>query len=95
MHAVCVDLDAELVEFNGEVDHAHLHVAYPPTLAIATSVHRLNVRTADTVRREFTGACIRARMRRHLWSPSYFAVSCSGAPLSIVNQYIHGQARPL
>jgi putative transposase len=95
MHPVCVDLDAELVEFNGEVDHTHLHVAYPPTLAIATSVHRLKGRTAYTVRRELTGACVRARMRSHLWSPSYFAVSCGGAPLSIVNQCIHGQARPL
>ncbi|WP_337360652.1 MULTISPECIES: transposase [Mycolicibacterium] len=47
------------------------------------------------VRREFTGACVRARMRGHLWSPSYFAVSCGGAPLSIIKQYIDGQARPL
>jgi putative transposase len=36
-----------------------------------------------------------ARMRGHLWSPSYFAVSCGGAPLSIIKQYIDGQARPL
>ncbi|GLB86134.1 hypothetical protein SRL2020226_55340 [Mycobacterium kiyosense] len=34
MRAVCAELDAELVEFNGEPDHVHLLVAYPPTLAI-------------------------------------------------------------
>jgi Transposase IS200 like len=39
--------------------------------------------------------CVRARMRGHLWSPSYIAVSCGGAPLSIIKQYINGQARPL
>ena len=95
MRAVCAELDADLVEFNGETDHVHLLVAYPPTLAISVLAQRLKGRTAYTVRREFTGACVRARMRGHLWSPSYFAVSCGGAPLSIIKQYIDGQARPL
>lgn len=95
MRAVCAELDAELVEFNGEPDHVHLLVAYPPTLAISVLVQRLKGRTAYAVRREFTGVCVRARMRGHLWSPSYFAVSCGGAPLSIIKQYIDGQTRPL
>lgn len=69
MREVCNDLSAELVEFNGDADHA--------------------------ARRKHTGTCVRARMRGHLWSPSYFAVSCGGAPLSIIKQYIDGQARPL
>ncbi len=93
--AVCAELDVELVEFNGEADHVHVLVAYPPTLAVSVLVQRLTGRTAYAVRREFTGACVRARMRAHLWSPSYFAVSCGGAPLSIIKQYIDGQARPL
>ncbi|MDM3929283.1 IS200/IS605 family transposase [Mycobacterium intracellulare subsp. chimaera] len=95
MRAVCAELDVDLVEFNGETDHVHLLVAYPPTLAIAVLAQRLKGRTAYAVRREFTGACVRARMRGHPWSPSYFAVSCRGAPLSIIKQYIDGQARPL
>lgn len=95
MRSVCGDLDAELVEFNGEADHVHLLVAYPPTLSISVLAQRLKGRTAYAVRREFTGVCVRARMRGHLWSPSYFAVSCGGAPLSIIKQYIDGQARPL
>ncbi|MFF2520212.1 transposase, partial [Streptomyces sp. NPDC058086] len=28
------------------------------------------------------------------WSPSYFAGSCGGAPLSIVKDYIDNQTRP-
>ncbi|MDT5049751.1 MAG: REP-associated tyrosine transposase [Mycobacterium sp.] len=95
LRAVCAELHAELVEFNGEADHVHLLVAYPPTLAISTLVQRLKGRTAYAVRREYTGTCVRARMRGHTWSPSYFAVSCGGAPLSIIKQYIDGQARPL
>lgn len=95
MRGVCDELGADLVEFNGEADHVHLLVAYPPALAISTLVQRLKGRTAYAVRREYTGACVRARMRGHLWSPSYFVVSCGGAPLSIIKQYIDGQARPL
>jgi putative transposase len=95
MHAVFAEPDVELVEFNGEADHVHLLVAYPPTLAISALVQRLKGRTAHAVRREYTGACVRARMRGHLWSPSYFAVPCGGAPLSIIKQYIDGQDRPL
>jgi REP element-mobilizing transposase RayT len=30
-----------------------------------------------------------------LWSPSYFAASCGGAPLSIIKQYIEQQKTPL
>jgi putative transposase len=95
MRAICAELDVELVEFNGETDHVHLLVAYPPTLTISLLVQRLKGRTAHAVRREFTGECVRARMRGHLWSPCYFAVSCGGAPLSIIKQYIDGQTRPL
>ena len=95
MRAVCAELDAELVEFNGETDHVHLLVAYPPTLADLYAGAAAQRRTAYAVRREYTGRCVRARMRGHLWSPSYFAVSCGGAPLSIIKQYIDGQARPL
>ena len=95
MAEVCADLGAEMVEFNGETDHVHLLVSYPPTLAISTLVQRLKGRTAYAVRREYTGECVRARMRGHLWSPSYFAISCGGAPLSIIKQYIDRQDRPL
>lgn len=91
----CDELGADLVEFNGEADHVHLLVAYPPTPAISTLVQRLKGRTAYAVRREFTGACVRAGMRGTSGRRPIFAVSCGGAPLSIIKQYIDGQARPL
>lgn len=93
MRTVCDDLGAELAEFNGETNHIHLLVAYPPKLAISTLVQHLKGRSAYTMRREYTGTCVRARMRGHLWSPSYFAVSCGGAPLSII-QAIHQRTSP-
>ena len=66
MRVVCAELDVELVEFNGEADHLHLRVAYPPTLAISTLVQPLKGRTAYAVRPEYTGAYARPRIRGHL-----------------------------
>ena len=94
LHAVCAELDVELVEFNGEADHIQLLIAYPPTVAIPTLVQRLKGHTAYPVRRQYTGAYVRARMRGHLWSPSYLAISCGDAPLSIITQYINGPGTP-
>jgi putative transposase len=28
---------------------------------------------------------------KHLWSPSYFASSCGGAPIEVLKQYIQNQ----
>jgi len=61
MRTVCAYPGVDLVEFNGEADHVHLLVAYPPTLAIAPLVQRLKGRTAYAVRREYTGTCVRRR----------------------------------
>ncbi|SNQ46727.1 hypothetical protein FRACA_1520006 [Frankia canadensis] len=49
---VCDDLGARLVEFNGEDDHVHLLVEYPPKVAVSTLVNSLkgHVRT-DPARR--------------------------------------------
>lgn len=30
-----------------------------------------------------------------LWSPSYFAGSCGGAPISVIRQYIQNQTTPV
>ena len=95
MRGVCAELNAEWVEFNGQAHHVHLLVSYPPTLAISTRIQQITGRTAHAVRRKYTGACMRARTRGHLWSPSYFAVSYRGAPPSIIKHYIDDQTRPL
>jgi putative transposase len=39
--AVCADFDAALMEFNGEADHVHLPVEYPPTIQLSRLVNSL------------------------------------------------------
>ena len=38
---VCCDFEAELIEFDGEEDHVHLLVNYPPKIAISSLVNSL------------------------------------------------------
>jgi putative transposase len=94
MRDVCAGLGAELREFNGEDDHVHLLVHYPPKLPVSTLVNRLKGVSAHYLREEFTGRVNRHLMHGHLWSPSYFAASCGGAPLAIIKEYIEQQKRP-
>ncbi len=94
MRSVCDDFEAQLVEFNGEEDHVHLLVEYPPKIAISKLVNSLKGVSARRLRFEFTGQVNRHSMNGHLWSPSYFAASCGGAPISIIRQYIEQQQRP-
>jgi putative transposase len=95
MRKVCEDFEAELKEFNGEPDHVHLLVHYPPKVAVSKLVNSLKGVSARRIRQEFTGRINHALTHGHLWSPSYFSASCGGAPLAIVRQYIEQQKRPL
>jgi putative transposase len=94
MHDVCADFDAELTEFNGETDHVHLLVRYPPAVALSRLVNSLKGVSSRRLRQEFPDHIRRYLWGNHFWSPSYFAASCGGAPLDIVKQYIDQQRRP-
>lgn len=41
MRDVCTDFEAELVEFNGEHNHVHLLVNYPPKVTVTRLVNSL------------------------------------------------------
>lgn len=91
--SVCKDFNAELVEMNGERDHVHLLVNYPPNVSVSKLVNSLKGVSSRMLRKQSQvgfercfGSC--------LWSPSYFAASCGGAPLSIIKTYIENQQTP-
>ena len=94
MSDVCADFGAELREFNGEDDHVHLLVHYPPTVALSKLVNSLKGVSARYLRKEFARHLSRYLWGGHLCSPSYFASSCGAAPLAVVREYIENQKRP-
>ena len=94
MRSVCDDFGTTLTEFNGEDDHVHLLVQYPPTVALSALVNSLKGVSARRLRQEFPTHIRQFLWGGHFWSPSYFVGSCGGAPLQIVQDYITNQRRP-
>ena len=86
--SVCHDFEAELVEFDGEDDHVHLLVTYPPKIAISALVNSLKGVSSRLIRKKRYPSIQKKLWGGSLWSPSYFAGSCGGAPISILRQYI-------
>lgn len=94
---LCEAFEVELVEFNGECDHVHLLINYPPKVQLSKLINSLKGVSSRKLKQEF------GSIREHwickksgsLWSPSYFAGSVGGAPLSVLKQYIEQQDRPL
>ena len=90
---VCADFEVELAEFNGEADHVHLLVNFPPKVALARLVNSLKGVSSRLLRRDYPEIA-RYYWKGALWSPSYFAGSCGGAPLSVLRDYIENQDSP-
>jgi len=90
---VCGDFETELTEFNGEHDHVHLLVHYPPKVAVSALVNSLKGVSSRLLRKERPDLEQRY-WKGGLWSPSYFAASCGGAPISIIRQYVEQQQTP-
>lgn len=92
--SVCADFEAELVEFDGEDDHVHLLVNYPPKVAISKLVNSLKGISSLLIRKKNYPNIKKKLWKGALWSPSYFAGSCGGAPIEIIRQYIKQQQTP-
>jgi putative transposase len=93
LEKVCTDFEAQLVAMNGETDHVHLLINYPPKHSVSTLVNSLKGVSSRLLRLERPDIQ-RRYWKGVLWSPSYFAASCGGAPISILREYIEQQKRP-
>ena len=91
---VCADFEADLVQFDGEDDHVHLLVNYPPKVAVSALVNSLKGVSSRMIRRKRYPSIRTKLWGGALWSPSYFAGSCGGAPIEIIRQYIEQQQTP-
>ena len=91
---VCLDFQAQLVEMNGQPEHVHLLIHYPPKHSVSSLVNSLKGVSSRLLRSERPD--MEKRYSNHvLWSPSYFAASCGGAPLGMIKQYVRQQKTPL
>lgn len=92
--SVCTDFEAELAEFDGGDDHVHLLVNYPPKVAVSNLVNSLKGVSSRIIRKKNYPSIRNKLWGDALWSPSYFAASCGGAPIEVIRQYIEQQQTP-
>jgi putative transposase len=91
---VCTEFESTLVGMEGEDNHVHRLVHYPPKHSVSTLVnslkgvssHMLSQERPDLAQRSCKGA---------LWSSSYLAASCGGAPIATLKTYREQQKTPL
>lgn len=87
--------ECELLEFNGEADHVHLLLSLNPKVAPSVFVNNLKTVTSRYIRKEFGEELKRYYWNKPVfWSRSYCIISCGGAPLSVIKQYIEQQEAP-
>lgn len=92
--SACVDFEADLVEFDGEDDRVHLLVNYPPKVAVSKLVNSLKGISSLLIRKKNYPSIKMRLWGGALWSPSYFAGSCGGAPIAVIRKYIEQQRTP-
>lgn len=91
---VCLDFECEMEEMDGEDDHVHLLVNFPPKVCVSKLVNSLKGVSSRLIRKKYGKKIEGAYLKNALWSPSYFAASCGGAPLDIIKKYIENQNTP-
>jgi putative transposase len=79
--------------YDGERDHVHRLLHFPPKVAISPLVGSLKGVSARRLRR-VPRPHPHPPVGEHFWSPSYFTALCRGAPLAVIKQYIENQKRP-
>lgn len=96
MRNVCAGFEVALTEFNGESDHVHLLVNYPPKVQLSKLINSLKGVSSRCIRQRFPDIRCHWTNKKSgaLWSPSYFAGSVGGAPIEVLKQYIEQQDRP-
>ncbi len=88
--SVAEKMNFQILEFNGEEDHVHALIEYPPKLSISEIVNAIK----GVSSRRYGQAGLTKPHRDALWSPSYFAVSVGSAPTEVLKQYIKDQITP-
>ena len=87
---VAKKMNFKILEFNGEADHVHTAIEYPPKLSISQIVNHLK----GVSSRLYGAAGYRKPHKTSLWSPLYFVASVGGAPLETLKKYIQNQKSP-
>jgi putative transposase len=84
--------EGELIEFNGEADHLHLLLSITPKPSLSILVNNLKTVSSRKIRKEFKRDISKVYWKPVFWHRSYCLLTCGGAPLRVIQQYIQQQS---
>ncbi len=89
---LCEKWECGLIEFNGESDHVHMLLELNPKVALSTFINNLKTVSSRYIRKDFQNHLSKIYYQKPVfWSRSYCVLTCGGAPLSVLKQYIEQQ----
>lgn len=86
MRDVCADFETELVEFNGDTDHVHLLVHYPPKVSLSRLVGSLKGMPARRLRQDYPKSHPKVSVGRSLLVSVLFCCLLWRTPLSVIDE---------
>ena len=87
---ICESEDVPILKGVVSKDHIHMHIEYPPKLAISELVKRLKGRSSRLLQQEF----LQLRKRyweRHFWAIGYGVWSTGNITEEVVQEYLEHQ----
>ena len=86
--------EGELLEFNGEADYVHLLISANPKAQPSKLVNNLKTVSSRLIRKDFPEHLAKMYQDKPIfWSRSYCLISCGGAPIAVLKQYIQQQEK--
>jgi putative transposase len=90
--STCEKWGSKLTDFNGESDHVHLLIDFPPDVEISKLVNNLKTVSSRLIRKEFATQVNQVYSKPVFWTGAYFVASCGGVTIDQIKQYVENQA---
>lgn len=92
--ATCSKWRCEVLEFNGEPDHIHLLINFPPDVEVSKLVNNLKTVSSRLIRKDFPEQLGQLYSKPVFWSGAYFVASCGGVTIEQLKTYVEHQHSP-
>jgi putative transposase len=93
--ATCQKWRSTLTDFNGEDNHVHLLISYPPDVAVSKLVNNLKTVSSRLIRKECADEINAVYKKAVFWSGAYFVASCGGVTVDQLQAYVETQDSPV
>ena len=87
---------AKVIEINGESDHVHILLTYPPHKLLSGLIANLKPTSCKLMWDKFSDHLkeIYGQDKRVLWTVAYFVASCGGVTIDQLKKYVENQDSP-